>query len=127
VALSLGTEFIENPGAVSATAPPAQAATLTDYEQVKQDCERKAFARLAPQLKAAFPQLRLCASGDSLYACGPVLSLCEENGGSFVLTFKPGRTPSLWQDFQGLLKLSPGQRLWLHPARRDPPTVSVGQ
>jgi len=111
LALSLGTEFIENPCAISRPSPPTPAATLTEYEQVKQDCELKAFARLALQLKAAFPQLRLCASGDSLYACGPVLSLCEENAWSFVLTFKPGRTPSLWQDFEGLLPLSPGNRL----------------
>ncbi len=30
---------------------------------------------------------------------------------SFVLTFKPGRTPSLWKDFEDLLKLSPDNRL----------------
>jgi len=86
-------------------------ATLSDYQTVKQDCELKAFARLAPQLKAAFPQTPLCASGDALYACGPVLSLCEQNDWSFVLTFKPGRTPSLWKDFEGLLKLSADNRL----------------
>jgi hypothetical protein len=63
------------------------------------------------QLKAAFPQTRLCARGDSLFACGPVLTTCEQNHWSFVLTFKPGRTPSLWRDFQGLLKLSPDNRL----------------
>jgi hypothetical protein len=106
LALSIGTEFIENPMEVSVATPP-QVATLTEYEKVKQDCELKAFARLAPQLKAAFPQLRLCASGDSLYACGPVLTICERYLWSFVLTFKPGRTPSLWQDFEALLKLSP--------------------
>ena len=110
LALSIGTEFIENPSAL-ADAPPPAVATLTEYETVKQDCELKAFGRLAAQLKAAFPQLRLCASGDSLYACGPVLTLCEQNQWSFVLTFKAGRTPSLWQDFEGLLQLAPDQRL----------------
>jgi hypothetical protein len=110
LALSIGTEFIENPRAMAANTP-LDVATLSEYEKVKQDCELKAFARLAPQLKAAFPQLRLCASGDSLYACGTSLTLCEQNHWSFVLTFKPGRTPSLWQDFAGLLKLSPNNRL----------------
>lgn len=110
LALSIGSEFIENPMAPALATPP-DLATLTEYEAVKQDCELKAFARLAPQLKAAFPQLRLCASGDSLYACGPVLRICQQHHWSFVLTFKPGRTPALWQDFEGLLRLSPQNRL----------------
>jgi hypothetical protein len=110
LAVSIGSEFIENPMEIPFKARP-DLATLTEYETVKQDCELKAFARLAPQLKAAFPQLRLCASGDSLYACGTALTICEQNDWSFVLTFKPGRTPSLWKDFEGLLKLSPNNRL----------------
>lgn len=110
LAISIGSEFIENPMEISIDTPP-EVATLTEYEKVKQDCELKAFARLAPRLKAAFPQLRLCASGDSLYACGPSLTICEQNQWSFVLTFKPGRTPSLWKDFEGLLKLSPDNHL----------------
>jgi hypothetical protein len=113
LALSIGTEFIENPMDISHDTPP-EVATLSEYEKVKQDCELKAFARLAPQLKAAFPQLRLCASGDSLYACGTSLTLCQQNHWSYVLTFKPGRTPSLWKDFEGLLKLCPNQRLKTH-------------
>jgi len=110
LALSIGTEFMENPLEIAADQPP-DLAQLSDYEKVKQDCELKAFARLAPQLKADFPQLRLCASGDSLYACGPSLTICEQNHWSFVLTFKPGRTPSLWKEFEGLLKLCPNNRL----------------
>jgi hypothetical protein len=110
LAISIGSEFIENPMEVPFEARP-DLATLTEYETVKQDCELKAFARLAPQIKAAFPQLRLCASGDSLYGCGTAFTICEQNHWSFVLTFKPGRTPSLWKDFEGLLKLSPNNSL----------------
>lgn len=40
-----------------------------------------------------------------------MFTICEQNHWSFVLTFKPGRTPSSWKDFQGLLKLSPNNRL----------------
>ena len=105
LALSIGTEFIENP------LPHRSRATLSDYEAVKQDCELKACARLAQSLKADFPQTPFCLSGDSLFACGPTLTLCEQNHWSYVLTFKAGRTPSLWQDFQGLLSLSPENRL----------------
>jgi len=113
LALSVGTEFIENPRQLAGRAVP-KLATLTEYETVKQDCELKAFARLAPQLKAAFPQTPLCISGDSLYACGTSLTICEKAHWSYVLTFKPGRTPTLWADFEGLLKLSPENRLVRH-------------
>jgi len=109
LALSVGSEFIENPLDRRPASPP-DLATLTEYEQVKQDCELKAFARLARQLKADFPQTPLWISGDSLYACGPVLTICEHSHWSYTLTFKPGRTPTLWADFQGLLRLSPQNR-----------------
>lgn len=108
LALSIGTQFIENPCPEKAA---ASSASLTDYQAVKQDCELKAFLRLAPELKKAFPQTPFCLATDSLMACGPVLCVCEQNAWSFVLTFKPGRTPALWTDFQGLLKLAPQNRL----------------
>lgn len=108
LALSIGTEFIEN--ALPAT-KPADPATLKAYEAVKQDCELKAFLRVAPRLKADFPQTPFCLATDSLMACGPVLTLCEQFHWSYVLTFKEGRTPALWADFQGVLKLCRQNRL----------------
>jgi hypothetical protein len=111
LALSIASEFIENP---SDQAPRADPATLTTYERVKQDCELKAFARLAQNLKAQFQQTRFCIGGDSLYACGSVFALCARHQWSYVLTFKEGRTPALWQEFQSLLKLCPENRLVTH-------------
>lgn len=107
LALSMGTEFIENPG----SSPGAAGEPLAAYEKVKQDCELKAFSRLARQLKKAFPQTRFCIAGDSLLACGPVFAECARRQWSYVLTFKRGRTPALWDEFQRLLRLSPGNRL----------------
>ena len=100
LALSLATEFIEN--------PPGR--TPADYQEKKQDCELKAFARLAPKLKAAFPQLQLCLNFDSLYGCGPAFALCQRYHWHFVVTFKEGRTPDLWREFQALLQLCPEQK-----------------
>ncbi len=108
LALSIGTEFIENP---LPPTPGAAPSALVDYQAVKQDCELKAFQRLAAQLKKAFPQTPFCLAADSLLACGPVLSLCEQYHWSYMLTFKPGRTPALWADFQGLLPWAPENRL----------------
>ncbi len=111
LALSVASEFIENPTQQTQLPDPG---TLTTYEEVKQDCELKAFARLAQQLKRQFPQTRFCIGGDSLYACGPAFAICSANHWSFVLTFKEGRTPALWEEFQSLLKLCPQNRLLTH-------------
>jgi hypothetical protein len=112
LAFSIGSEFIENP-------MPEGGATGAEYEKLKQDCELKAFARLAPQLKKDFPRLRICIAGDSLYACGPVIQTCEDYRWKYVFTFKPGRTPALWEEFQALKALCPENQLHCTPAN-DP-------
>jgi len=106
LALSIGTEFIENP-APDEVDRGSTRRTVDDYEKIKQDCELKAFLRLAPTLKKDFPQTPLCICADSLHACGTAMQTCKNNGWSFVLVFKPGRTPALWEEFQGLLTLVP--------------------
>ena len=87
--LSIDTEFIENE---------------KTYE--KQDCEQKAFQRLAERLKKNYKRLPICILGDSLYAVDPVFKLCEENTWKYILTFKEGRTKSLWTEFEELKKLA---------------------
>jgi hypothetical protein len=99
LALSVASEFIDNRHLSHSSAPSEQAR--------KQDCELKAFARLAPQLKKQYPQTSLCIAGDGLTACGPVLHICRENRWHFVLTFKQGRLPAVWEDFQALLAACP--------------------
>jgi hypothetical protein len=113
LALSIGTEFIENPTRDDLSGRTSHHASLSDYEKIKQDCELKAFARLAPKLKKDFPQTSLCISADSLFACGPVIDICRQYGWSYIFTFKQGRTPDLWQDFIGMLTLVPENTLRL--------------
>ena len=45
---------------------PAAAPAGLSAEHAKQDCEWKALRRLAEKLRAEFPQLRICLSGDGL-------------------------------------------------------------
>jgi hypothetical protein len=101
--VSLGSEFIENADAGDTKGKSA--------EQVKQDCELVALHRLLPRLKKDYPQLRFVLALDSLYGCGPVFALAQRFGWSFVVTFKGGRTPALWQEFRALLPLCPGNVL----------------
>lgn len=105
MALSMGTEFIEN-----RDDDPALGAT-SGAEPRKQDCELKALSRLLPALRKDFPQLQLCLSGDSLYACGRTLQLAKDYHCRYVVVFKEGRMKAVWQEFQSLLVLSPQNRL----------------
>lgn len=104
LALSMATEFIENP-------PPKAEPQQTDPQGFKQDCELKAFSRLARGLKQAFPQTRFCITGDALYACGRAIQIATDNGWSYFFTFKPTDLPAVWADFQGLLPLCPENTL----------------
>ena len=66
--------------------------------------------RLLPRIKKAYPQLRFVLAVDSLYACGPLFALAKQLGWSCVVTFKEGRTPALWREFQALLPAVPAER-----------------
>ena len=85
-----------------------------EYE--KQDCELKAFKRLAVRLKKSFPRLPVCLLFDGLYCNGPVMDICKENGWQWIAVFKEGNLPSVHQE----LALLPGgafrtlQRLMPH-------------
>jgi hypothetical protein len=99
VVVSLDSEFIENADAGDAQGRPA--------EEVKQDCELKALARLLPRIKKTYPQLRFVLALDNLYACGTVFALAKAFQWSYVVTFKEGGTPALWREFRALLPLCP--------------------
>jgi hypothetical protein len=103
VVISLGSEFIENADAAAAKSQTA--------EQVKQDCELKAAQRLLPRIKKEHPQLRFVLAVDNLYACGATFALAKQLNWSYVVTFKEGRTPALWQEYQSLLPACPENTL----------------
>ena len=100
MALSLATEFIENSDDNATLAAEAR----------KQDCELKALSRLLPTLRREYPQLRLCLSGDALYACGRSLQLAKDHKCPYIFVFKEGRLPAVWREFQALLELCPQNR-----------------
>lgn len=93
----------------TADAPPV------GTEQRKQDCEIKAFKRLAPRLKAMFPRRRLLIVADGLYANGPVMAICRDYGWDFMLVLREGSLPSLSKEAEALHRLNPEdtcQRTW---------------
>ena len=59
-----------------------------DMENNKQDCEQRAFKRLAERLKTYFPRLPLLLLLDGLYANGPITDLSNfPKKRSIFLTF----------------------------------------
>lgn len=79
--VSLGSEWIANAN--------------TEYE--KQDCERKAFVRLAEKVKKEFPQLPTIAVADGLYPHQGFFQICKDYQWECVVVFKDGNLPSMWK------------------------------
>jgi len=82
-----------------------------DQETNKQDCERKAFERLADRLKARFPRLPIMVLLDGLYPNGPILQLCKRNHWQYMIVLQDGNLPSVWEEVEGLRKLQLQNRL----------------
>ena len=76
-----------------------------DSEREKQDCEQRAFFRLAKRLKQAFPHLRIMLLLDGLFANGPVMDRCRDYRWHFMIVLQDGSLPQVWQEYQGLKKV----------------------
>ena len=73
-----------------------------DSEQVKQDCELKAFKRLSHKLKKYFPRLQIILLLDGLYANGPVMDLCKEYNWEYMIVLQNKCLPEVWKKFEEL-------------------------
>mgnify|MGYP000595606564 CR=1 FL=1 len=71
----------------------------------KQDCELKAFKRLAERLKKNFPGTRFALVLDGLYPNGPVFTICRRNKWDYMITLKDGSLKEIWANALGLRKL----------------------
>lgn len=94
LALSVGTEFVEN--------------SAKKYD--KQDCELKGFYRYSEKLKKDFPQMRICLLLDGLFANKNVIITCKKNHWKYIITLKEGSIPTVYKEFEILKKLSPENR-----------------
>jgi hypothetical protein len=79
---SLGSEWVENPSG--------------DFN--KQDCERKAFVRLAGKLKKQYPRLPLCILGDGLYPNNTVFDICQSNHWKYILVLQDTMLKSVQEE-----------------------------
>jgi hypothetical protein len=91
LAFSIASEFVEN----------------TDPDACRQDCELKAFPRLARKIKARFGKLPICLLGDGLYANQGVFDICERYDWQWIFSFKEGRLPCAFSEFETLKGMMP--------------------
>ena len=94
-AFSIMSEFIENTG----------------EGMSKQDCELKAFYRLAARLKARFPRLPIALLLDGLFAGGPVFGLCKRFGWRFLISLTDDDLKTVNEEFGSLCALEPQNQL----------------
>jgi len=85
--------------------------SYTEGDQLnnKQDCELRAFHRLAKRLKDYFPRLPILVLLDGLYANGPVIELCRRYHWDFMIVLQDDSLSSVWEEVHGLIKILPRQ------------------
>ena len=91
--VSIGSEFIENNGEDTARQKKMSEA------EIKQDCETKAFQRLASKIKKKYPRLPITLLADSLYASETVMDICRDNTWEFIIRYKTGSIPSIMEEY----------------------------
>ena len=90
---------------------PLLSEVLSDLEgespKDKQDCEQRAFGRLAQRLKECFSHLPILLLLDGLYPNGPIIELCRQNNWDFMIVLQDDSLPTVWEEIEGLKKLEP--------------------
>lgn len=69
-------------------------------EAVKQDCESKAFVRLAAKVKKRFPRLPIILTADGLYVTKKVLQICKDHHWDYIIRYKEGCASSIAKEYR---------------------------
>lgn len=86
IVISIDSEWIEN--------------TELNNENQKQDCEVKAFKRMAPRIKKTYPKLKFIITGDALYATTPMIDICKNYKWNYIFNLKKDRLKNVYEDFE---------------------------
>ena len=71
-------------------------------DDIKQDCESKAFVRLSAKIKEKFPRLPIIIVADGLYVSQTVLQICKEYRWDYIIRYKEGSASSIAKEYQAL-------------------------
>lgn len=84
--------------------------TEGDSGRNKQDCEQKAFKRLAARLKKAFSHLPIMVLLDGLYPNGPIMEICHKNNWDFMIVLQDDSLPYVWEEIKRLKSMQKENR-----------------
>ena len=90
IVISLDSEFIEN------------ASSLNESE--KQDCEIKAFKRMAIRIKKNYPKYKFIITGDALYATKPIIDICINYKWKYIFNLND-RLRTVFKDFNDYIEV----------------------
>jgi len=76
-----------------------------DFDRDKQDCELRAFKRLARRLKKKFPRLSIMVLLDGLYPNGPLLEICRMNKWGYMIVLPDKCLTSVWDEYNALKRM----------------------
>ena len=85
IVISLDSEWIEN--------------TQMNNENEKQDCESKAFKRMALRIKKNYPKYNFIITGDALYANKTMMDICDNAKWNYIFNLKKDRLKNLYEEF----------------------------
>lgn len=85
IVVSLDSEWIEN--------------NELNNENDKQDCEIKAFKRMAVRIKKNYPKMKFIITGDALYANKSMMDICKDNKWDYIFNLKKDRLKNIYEEF----------------------------
>jgi hypothetical protein len=85
-----------------------------DPDDHQQDCELKAFYRLAARIQAYFPRLPIRLLLDGLYPNGPLMALCRQYQGQFMSVLPDKCLASVGEEVEALKPRLPHHRKHPH-------------
>jgi hypothetical protein len=88
ICLSIASEWVVN--------QPEHKSVDKEFE--KQDCEQKAFVRLAQKIKTFYPRLPICLLADGLYPNQTFMQICQDNDWAYIVVLKDKSLKTLQED-----------------------------
>lgn len=79
-------------------------------EQIKQDCENKAFKQLAERIRKDFPRLPILLLCNSLYAREPVFNICKKRHWNYIIRYKTGSIPNIMEEYEKIPEKEQGEK-----------------
>lgn len=89
IVISLDSEWIENENNLN--------------ENQKQDCETKAFERMAKRIKRNFPKQKFIITADALYCTSPMINICKQNNWKYIFNLND-RLRTVFKDFNDYIE-----------------------